>query len=434
MRMAIYHLRLTPVKRAGTALARSAHHTGTKLRVSAGALGRASYLAGQKLQSDRDGKAIDYRSKSEGVEFSAVILPGGGTMDREKLWNAIDNHPVRKDAVAPTVARDLIIATPHELTFEERKAANLELARRIADRYGVAVDIGMHRHTAAELAAGSDERNFHCHMLISERRVSPAGKIGKIQRDFNQMDCTRTDTRDRVGRLEPRQTAAAEIRQMWEEIANAALERGGHQERIDCRSYRDRGIDKEAGAHLGADATAALRESARKERSESRQPRTAIKAAAAAVELEALERAVRARRDAASSRIEELQRERRVRIDAYVRDRLGSLDAWVDDPMQQFIRAWEAADRASALRRQLREIDRRHVLRAATKEEDRGLQLAGRERHNCDRQLRHIASAQSAIRLIDGETELNVAARRTMARVKEITRAAVAAVEMGMER
>ncbi|MFO1128066.1 MAG: ATPase, T2SS/T4P/T4SS family [Rhodospirillales bacterium] len=44
---------------------------------------------------------------------------------------------------------------PHELTFEERKAAAVELARWIADRYGVAVDPGMHR---PDLEAGSNER------------------------------------------------------------------------------------------------------------------------------------------------------------------------------------------------------------------------------------------------------------------------------------
>ena len=41
------------------------------------------------------------------------------------------------------------------------------------------------------------------------------------------------------------------IRQEWERIGNRALEQAGIAERIDCRSYVDRGIDREATVHLG---------------------------------------------------------------------------------------------------------------------------------------------------------------------------------------
>ena len=47
----------------------------------------------------------------------------------------------------------------------------------------------------------------------------------------------------------PREIEA--IRQQWERIGNRALDRAGIDERIDRRSYADRGIDREATIHLG---------------------------------------------------------------------------------------------------------------------------------------------------------------------------------------
>ena len=150
--MAIYHLRLTPVKKAGTTIARSAHHGGHRL-TTRGAVGKAAYLAGERLHG-HDGQTVDYRSKADGVEHSQLILPGGGTTDRERLWSAIDAHPTQRPTA--TIARDMIIAFPHELGFEERKAVAIALGTWIAERYGVAVDLGMHK---PDVHAGTDERN-----------------------------------------------------------------------------------------------------------------------------------------------------------------------------------------------------------------------------------------------------------------------------------
>jgi len=249
--VAIYHLRLTPVKKAGTTIARSAHHGGHRL-TTRGAVGKAAYLAGERLHG-HDGQTIDYRSKADGVEHSQLILPGGGTADRERLWSAIDAHPTQRPTA--TIARDMIVAFPHEFGFAERKAVAVALGRWIADRYGVAVDLGMHK---PDIHAGTDERNFHAHYLISERRVSATGEIGLVNRELNQMVCTRRDAKR--GRAQRQQTAAAEIRAAWQNIANAALAAGGHRERIDARTLKAQGIDREATRHRGSTATKRLRE------------------------------------------------------------------------------------------------------------------------------------------------------------------------------
>lgn len=395
--MAISYLLLSPVKKAGTAIARSAHHGGHRL--TRGALGKAAYLAGERLQG-HDGHVVDYRAKAEGVEHSQLVLPGGGSTDRERLWQAIDAYPTQRPTA--TIARDMIVAFPHELGFNERKAAAVELATWIADRYGVAVDLGMHR---PDLDAGSNERNWHGHYLISERRVSSTGEIGRLNRELNQMVCRRRDpTR---GRDQLRATAAAEIRAAWQRIANEALERGGHQERIDCRSYRARGIDRQGGKHRGAAETKRLRDRQRGRGAEasppvkeqrrrhaaqaqgrpgrshepaSRQPASTVLAVRAELATAAREMTARSRRAAERIAAIQAQRQESGMAPGIVAD-IGSVQGWLHDPARQFVRAWEAADRASALRRRIREVRRaRGPLREVTSEEAAELRRAGRER------------------------------------------------------
>ena len=68
--MAIYHLRLAPVKKAGTALGRSAHHGAHRL--TRGALGKAAYLAAERL-ADNGGEIIE----QPGDDLRFVLRPRG---------------------------------------------------------------------------------------------------------------------------------------------------------------------------------------------------------------------------------------------------------------------------------------------------------------------------------------------------------------------
>jgi hypothetical protein len=102
---------------------------------------------------------------------------------------------------------------------------------RDAGTAGVAVDFAIHapdRH--------GDERNYHAHVLMTTRQIGANGLGAKTR----ELDSFRTG---------PREIEA--IRQQWERIGNRALERAGIEERINCRSYADRGIDREATMHLG---------------------------------------------------------------------------------------------------------------------------------------------------------------------------------------
>ncbi|MBK8176993.1 MAG: MobA/MobL family protein [Rhodospirillales bacterium] len=392
--MAIFSLRITPVRKAGSPLGnatgRAAHHGGHSLahaaaaapRVSHGATGKAAYLSGSRMVVGE--LVTDYRGK-HGVEHAQLILPGGGTCDRETLWNAVDAH--RTQTPTATIARDIIVALPHELTFAQRREAAVALATWIAERYRVAVDLGMHQ---PEMHNGSDSRNYHAHLLASERQVSPTGELGKVQREFNQL-VQRLGDKSR-GRDGGKATAAAEIRAAWERIANEALQRAGHDARVDARTLADQGIERVAGQHLGPAETRRLRAGKQRSRAETRTPRAgqqrspAETRTARAVGADVRAELARKARELALAEMTALQEIAAIQearkttpAPAQVFADVGSITAWQHDALGMLARYWQAEDRAMQLRRKMRAAARRRAeLRTATAEEQRALRSAGR--------------------------------------------------------
>jgi hypothetical protein len=445
--MAIYHLSITTVGRAGGALPRSAHHTGGVVK-TAGALGKASYLAGERLV-DRDGRVVDYRSKAEGVEYVAHILPGGGTFDPQMLWSAADNHPgmnrptAKRPEPKSLAAFDLIVAVPRELkTVEQRRVAAMETCRWIADHFKVALSVGGH---IPEVARGSSADNWHFHALISARECTPDGKLGKLQRSLDPVHC------HRHGLPIPVEV----IRRKWQDIANDHLERAGSSERIDCRTYKAQGIDRTPGTHRGAAETKRRRDRQRgrgatpaKEHGRHaatvqqpvpgrtarvrKEPTLTVMTLRAELAAAAGEMTARSRR--ATERIAAIQAERQENGTApgIVAD-IGSIQGWLHDPAKQFVRAWEAADRASALRRRIRDARRaRGPLRAPTPEEAADLRRAGRERARAEalrtrikRLIGQLARLDPADRISLPPADTTVTGKRLDAIEREIARHAV---------
>ena len=100
----------------------------------------AAYRSGTILADARSGLTHDYTAKG-GVVGSVIVLPAGAAAafaDRSTLWNAAEAAEKRKDA---RVARELILALPHELDDEGRAATALAMAEWLAARYGVAVEL-----------------------------------------------------------------------------------------------------------------------------------------------------------------------------------------------------------------------------------------------------------------------------------------------------
>jgi len=194
----------------------------------------AAYRAAENLGDDRLGVLWDFTSK-RGVLHSEIMLPEGApewARDRGELWNAAEraeDKSTRRSSA--TTGRDIIVALPHELTDEQRLTAVRQFAAALVNRHRVAVDFAIHapdRH--------SDWRNYHAHMLMTTRRIDENGFGAKTR----QLDDFKTG---------PREIEA--IRSLWERIGNRVLEEAGLDIRMDCRSYADQGIDREATVHLG---------------------------------------------------------------------------------------------------------------------------------------------------------------------------------------
>jgi len=395
-KVALYSLNIKPVRKAGTALARSAHHGGGA--VTHGALGKSAYLSGEKFIA-LDGVVTDYRNKHE-VEYShPLILPGGGTCDKESFWRAVDTHKTQKDTA--TIARDLIVAFPHELTFDERKSCGITLATWIAERYTVAVDMGMH---APETDKGASSKNFHGHLLISERQVDEHGKLGKIQRELNHLVCQKID--DKRGRTSPRETAAFEIRKAWERIANEHLERGGHKDRIDCRSYKEQGIDKTPGTHRGAAATREMRNNQNAERFAYK--RVTVNQVRSDLAKRAQE--VCAKRADALQSIVTIQESRtHERGVPQIVANIGTVEEWQRDAAKMFLRYWRNEDRAMEMRRRLRAVSRaQKLMRDATKEEEKQLRTFGRTLARSDKTVKGLSEIIDKLNTLPGNTVLDV--------------------------
>lgn len=238
--MAIYHLSAKPISRAQ----------------GRSATGAAAYRAGVEITDERTGLVHDYTRKG-GVLHSELILPGGGTADRAEFWNGIEAHHKRGDAV---LVREVEISLPTELTAEQRQALAVGYARELADRYGVAADVALHAPrtvTDRELEKNPDQYhetdpetgrrhngNWHAHIMLSACHVQPDGTLGKKAVELDPIHCQRAKIENMADRERAR----------WGELANAALERHGHEARIDHRSHAERGIEAEPSQHLGPQA------------------------------------------------------------------------------------------------------------------------------------------------------------------------------------
>jgi Ti-type conjugative transfer relaxase TraA len=229
--VAIYHLSMKPLCR-------------TQGR---SAVAAAAYRAGEHLTNARDGVTHDYTGRG-GVDHAEIVLPPGveadWARDRSTLWNAAEVSEKRTDA---RTAREFVLALPHELDDNQRLELTRGFAAHLAERYGTAVDVAIHQPHE-----GKDVRNAHAHLLMTTRQVTARGFGEKTQLEWDNKRLLSQD-------LPTSHMQLRDIRQTWEEHANRALGRSGHDVRIDRRSHSERGLEIEPTQHVGVHATGVVR-------------------------------------------------------------------------------------------------------------------------------------------------------------------------------
>ena len=198
----------------------------------------AAYRSGEKLDCEFYGKVQDYTRKS-GVEFTNIYAPENTKeklLDRQNLWNSVEKVERKKNAV---LAREFEIAFPNELNAQQRKKMLDELCQNLVKKHGVIVDAAIH---APHTDGGSDERNYHAHIMFTTRAIDPQnGEFSaKKYRDFSRDSGTKT---------------VCHWRESFADLTNKHLEKAGYDVRVDHRSYKDRGIQLEATRHEGYEVT-----------------------------------------------------------------------------------------------------------------------------------------------------------------------------------
>lgn len=214
--MAIYHLSVKTVSRSS----------------GQSAVAAAAYRSGEKLTDYTTGEVKDYTRKG-GVLGKRIITPiQNFNISREELWNMAEQAEKRKNS---TVAREIEVALPAELSADEREKLVTLFCHSLAQKHQVAVDYAIH-----EPSRKGDERNYHAHILMTTRRLNQDGTLGEKTREWDD-----------------KKQGAETVkywRENWAYFSNMLLEKYG--EKIDSRTLKEQGVDREPTKHKGVIATA----------------------------------------------------------------------------------------------------------------------------------------------------------------------------------
>lgn len=228
----MYHLSVKPISRSA----------------GRSATGAAAYRSGEKIHDERTDIDHDYTRK-RGVEHQEIITPGESpewAHDREKLWNAAEAAENRKDA---RVAREYEVAIPKELSKEKGIELVRTFAKELSERYGVAVDVSVHKdHRTDWQGHAKGFESYHAHLMSTTRTLDRNGLGEKATIELS-------DSKRKSLGLCKGSEEITQVRELWAKTANRYLEREGHQHRIDHRSLKDQGIEREPTQHLGPQAT-----------------------------------------------------------------------------------------------------------------------------------------------------------------------------------
>ena len=225
--MAIYFLNLKTLGRANGSSAVSA----------------AAYRAGERIKDERTGRTYDHSGRRD-VLHKEIMLPNqfaaekmAWAKERSSLWNSAESAERVRNA---RTAREYLVALPSELSPQARINLVKGFSRELVERYGFALDIAIH---APRNYPGSDPRNFHAHLLATTREVTPTGLGAKTTLEWSDTNRRKMGLGRAVGEL-------LYVRERWATAANAALEQEHVNVRIDHRTLKAQGIDREPKPHI----------------------------------------------------------------------------------------------------------------------------------------------------------------------------------------
>lgn len=186
-------------------------------------LASLAYRIGQNLTCERYGKTFKYQNRQNSIEHVDLFLPRSTTdltfYNHENLWNKVEARETKSNS---QLAREIVVAIPHELNEIERIQLVQKQCQWLVEKYGVAVSVALHKPN--DLA----EKNYHAHIMFTTRSLE--------NNEFGE-------------KIVFKKEQVKELRKVWEILANTALER--YDTKIDCRSHNDAQNPKIPTKHEG---------------------------------------------------------------------------------------------------------------------------------------------------------------------------------------
>lgn len=187
------------------------------------AIKAAAYRAGERLADIKKGEVYDF-SRRRGVAYTEIVLPDGAAdwmTNREQLWNYAEGIEARVDA---QLAREINLALPHELSFEQRRELLFGFIREQFVSRGMVADVAMHDPV---IEKGDHRHNFHAHIMLTLRQGTATGLRRVKTREWNS------------------DALLKEWREAWASHQNRALAQAGQRERVDHRTLQAQRDDAE---------------------------------------------------------------------------------------------------------------------------------------------------------------------------------------------
>jgi MobA/MobL family len=211
--------------------------------VKAGAKGKASAHADYISRAGKYSEGDRY----EDLEASAYgNMPKWSAHNPAHFWSASDKY----ERVNGTAYREIEVALPREFTPSQRLELVQEFIKQeLGDKH--AYQFAIHKPNAAI----EDGEQPHAHIMFSERiRDGIDRDPDEYFKRYNAKTPEKGGCKKASGGklAKERKAELVALRERWAEVQNKHLEKHGHNDRVDHRSLKDQGINREPEKHLGA--------------------------------------------------------------------------------------------------------------------------------------------------------------------------------------
>ena len=211
--------------------------------VNAGAKGKASAHADYISRSGKYSEGDRY----EDLEATAFgNMPKWSAHNASYFWSSSDQF----ERVNGTSYREIEVALPREFTPAERLELVQDFIKQeIGERH--AYQFAIHKPNAAI----EDGEQPHAHIMFSERtrdgiNRDPAEYFKRYNAKTPEKGGCKKASGGKLAK--ERKTELVALRERWAELQNNHLEKHGHIDRVDHRSLKDQGINREPEKHLGS--------------------------------------------------------------------------------------------------------------------------------------------------------------------------------------